>query len=252
MPGAGRRDLTEPLVLPYLRAGEERAPDDPRLAVFVRRRAETGRTSWTAILDAVRLAPSADVAAVTIAQIREVVERLIAADQWAPGDHDILVVLDAGYDAPRIAHFLADLPVEVLGRTRSDRAMRQPTPSRVYDPLGGRPPKHGGEFVFGDPATWGTEQAATVTDTRRYRQATVRAWDRLHPRLTRRAAWLGHNGELPIVSGTVIRLEVELRHPAAPRSQSGCGGHEWTPAAQTWTAAGTPSYAGSTSSTPSE
>ena len=112
---------------------------------------ETGRTSWTAILDAVRLGPGEDVAAVTIAQVREVVERLIAAGQWAPGDHDILIVLDAGYDAPRIAHFLDGLPVEVLGRTRSDRVMRWPTPPRVYDPKGGRPPKHGGEFVFGAP-----------------------------------------------------------------------------------------------------
>ncbi|MGW7199104.1 hypothetical protein [Streptomyces chryseus] len=46
----------------------------------------------------------------------EVVERLIAADQWADGDPEILVVLDAGFDAPRIAHFLADLPVQILGR----------------------------------------------------------------------------------------------------------------------------------------
>ncbi|WP_327170193.1 transposase [Streptomyces sp. NBC_01336] len=170
---------------------------------------ETGRTSWTAILDAVRLGPGVDVAAVTIAQIREVVERLVDASQWVPGDHDILVVLDAGYDAPRIAHFLADLPVEILGRTRSDRVMRRSTPPRVYDPKGGRPPKHGGEFVFGSPETWGTEQAATVTDTHRYGKATAQAWDRLHPRLTRRAAWLGHDGELPIIAGTVIRLEVE-------------------------------------------
>lgn len=170
---------------------------------------ETGRTSWTATLDAVRLGPGADVAAVTIAQIREVVERLIDVGQWVSGDHDILIVLDAGYDAPRIAHFLADLPVEILGRTRSDRVMRRPTPSRVYDPKGGRPPKHGGEFVFGNPTTWSEEQAVTVTDTRLYGKATAQAWDRLHPRLTRRAAWLGHNGELPFISGTVIRLEVD-------------------------------------------
>lgn len=170
---------------------------------------ETGRTSWTAILDAVRLGPGADVAAVTIAQIRDVVERPIDAGQWVSGDHDILIVLDAGYDAPRIAHFLADLPVEILGRTRSDRVMRRPTPSRVYDPKGGSPPKHGGEFVFGNPTTWSEEQAVTVTDTRLYGKATAQAWDRLHPRLTRRAAWLGHNGELPIISGTVIRLEVD-------------------------------------------
>ncbi|HEX6357528.1 MAG TPA: transposase [Actinophytocola sp.] len=65
---------------------------------------ETGRTSWTALLDAVRLQPGADVAAVTTAQTREVVERLIAAGQWRLGDPEILVVLDAAYDAPRIAH----------------------------------------------------------------------------------------------------------------------------------------------------
>ncbi|WP_415925427.1 transposase [Streptomyces sp. ME19-01-6] len=91
---------------------------------------ETGRTSWTAVLDAIRLEPGADVAAVTTVQIREVVERLVAAGQWRPGDPKVLVVLDAGYDAPRIAHLLAGLPIEILGRLRSDRVMRRPAPSR--------------------------------------------------------------------------------------------------------------------------
>ncbi|GAA1341422.1 hypothetical protein GCM10009647_085080 [Streptomyces sanglieri] len=135
---------------------------------------ETGRTSWTVVLDAVRLEPGADVAAVTAVQIREVVERLVTAHQWQPGDPEILVVLDAGYDAPRIAHLLAGLPVEILGRLRSDRVMRRPAPSReeffLANPKGGRLPKHGGEFVFGDPSTWGTEQAMTITDTRLYRE----------------------------------------------------------------------------------
>jgi hypothetical protein len=90
---------------------------------------ETGRTSWTAVLDAVRLAPGADVAAVTTEQIRELVHRLLAAGQWQTGDPDILVVLDAGYDAPRIAFLLADLPVEILGRMRSDRVLRRPAPA---------------------------------------------------------------------------------------------------------------------------
>lgn len=169
---------------------------------------EIGRTSWTAVLDAVRLRPGADVAAVTTDQIREVVERLVAAGQWKPGDPDVLVVLDAGYDAPRIAHLLTGLPVEILGRLRSDRVMGRPTPPLRHDRIG-RPPKHGEEFVFGDPSTWGTGQAATVTDTRLYGKATAQAWDRLHPRLTRRAAWLDHEGPLPIIEGTVIRLVVE-------------------------------------------
>ncbi|MBP2326519.1 hypothetical protein JOF56_006904 [Kibdelosporangium banguiense] len=170
---------------------------------------ETGRTSWTAVLDAIRLAPGADIAAVTTAQIREVVERLQAAGQWRQTDPQILVVLDAGYDAPRIAHLLQDLPVQILGRMRSDRVLRRATPPRIYNPIGGRPPTHGSEFVFGDPATWGTEQAVTITETRLYGKARAQAWDRLHPRLTRRAAWENHAGPLPIIAGTVIRLAVD-------------------------------------------
>ena len=64
---------------------------------------ETGRTSWTALLDAIRLLPGADLAAVTTSQIRDVVHRLIAAGQWHDDDPEILVVLDAGYDAPRVS-----------------------------------------------------------------------------------------------------------------------------------------------------
>ncbi|MEV0749796.1 NF041680 family putative transposase [Streptomyces sp. NPDC050273] len=171
---------------------------------------ETGRTSWTALLDAIRLEPGADVAAVTAVQVRDVVERLVEAGQWRTGDLDILVVLDAGYDAPRIAHLLANLPVEILGRMRSGRVMRKAVPVPwICPPQGGRPPKHGGEFVFGDPATWGEVTAVTQTSTTRYGTATAQAWDRLHPRLTRRAAWIDHEGPLPIIAGTVIRLRVE-------------------------------------------
>ena len=37
--------------------------------------------------------PGADVAAVTTMQVREVIERLVAAGQWRPGDPKVLVVL---------------------------------------------------------------------------------------------------------------------------------------------------------------
>src|SRR5262249_45783241 len=30
-----------------------------------------------------------------------------------------------------------------------------------------------------------------------------------HPRLTHRAAWLGHDGDLPVIEGTLIRLQVD-------------------------------------------
>jgi hypothetical protein len=42
-----------------------------------------------------------------------------------------------------------------------------------------------------------------------YGTAVATAWDRLHPRLTHRAAWLDHHGDLPIIEGTLIRLAVE-------------------------------------------
>jgi hypothetical protein len=103
---------------------------------------ETGRTSWTAVLDTVRLGPTDDATAVTADQLRAVIDRLITAGHWKPGDLPILVVADAGYDITRLAHVLADLPVELVGRLRSDRVLRLPKPARVPGATG-RPPKTG-------------------------------------------------------------------------------------------------------------
>lgn len=126
---------------------------------------EAGRSSWTAPLDAVRLAPGADAATVTAGQVRDIVGRLVAAGQWQPGDPDVLVVADAGYDAPRLAFLLADL---ARAGPRPDALGPGAPLGRATPPAGndGRPPRHGGEFVFGDPATWGEPDAATATDTR--------------------------------------------------------------------------------------
>jgi hypothetical protein len=38
---------------------------------------------------------------------------------------------DAGYDEPKLAFLLADLPVKVLVRIRSDRAQRRPAPPQA-------------------------------------------------------------------------------------------------------------------------
>jgi len=170
---------------------------------------ETGRHSWTAPLDAVRLAPGDDAASVTARQIRDVVARLIAAGHWSPGDPEILLVADAGYDGPRLAHVLADLPIIVLVRMRSDRVLRRPAPPLRPGPSPGRPRRHGDEFAFGDPTTWGEPDITLETTTRLYGPALIRAWDRLHPKLTSRTAWTGHTGDLPILDGTVILLQVE-------------------------------------------
>jgi hypothetical protein len=173
---------------------------------------ETGATSWTALLDAVRLGPADDATAVTADQLRAVIDRLIAAGHWRPGDPTIMIVADSGYDISRLAHVLADLPVELVGRLRSDRVMRLPKPPRppgLHARPVGRPPRHGPEMALNDPATWPAPQHSTTTATSRYGTAVATSWDRAYPRLTRRASWSDHDGELPILEGTLIRLQVE-------------------------------------------
>jgi len=169
---------------------------------------EPGRTSWTAVLDAIRLGPDDDEAEVTAAQVREVITRLIEAGHWREGDPPVLVIFDAGYDPMRLACQLADLPVEVLGRLRSDRVLHFPVPARQPG-TNGRPPRHGRELSLADPATWPDPALTTTTQTTRYGTAVAQAWDRLHPRLTHRSAWLDHDGPLPVIEGTLIRLQVD-------------------------------------------
>ncbi len=169
---------------------------------------EPGRTSWTAVLDAVRLGPADDETDVTAAQVREVVTRLIEAGQQKEDDPHILVVFDAGYDVTRLAFLLADLPVELLGRLRSDRVLCFPAPPRAPG-ANGRPSRHGPELKLAEPGTWPDPPVTTVTQTTRYGTAMAQSWDRLHPRLTSRAAWQQHDGELPVIEGTLIRLQVD-------------------------------------------
>src|SRR5882757_11497099 len=128
---------------------------------------EPGRTSWTAVLDAVRLGPDDDLAEVTAAQVRGVVTRLVDAGHWHDGDPPVLVIFDAGYDPMRLAHQLADLPVEVLGRLRSDRVLHFPVLPRQPG-TNGRPPRHGRELALADPATWPDPAVMTTTATTRY------------------------------------------------------------------------------------
>jgi hypothetical protein len=172
---------------------------------------EPGRASWTLPLDAVRLGPEDDATEVTAAQLREVIARLAAAGHWREGDPDIIIVLDAGYDLTRLAFLLDGLPADVTGRLRGDRVMHCPAPPLPARPAstGGRRPRHGHKLALGDPATWPEPAAVTRTATSRYGTATAMAWGKMHQRLAHRDAWAGHEGELPVVEGTLIRLQVD-------------------------------------------
>jgi hypothetical protein len=172
---------------------------------------EPGRTSWALPLDAARLGPEDDATEVTAAQLREVIMRLTAAGRWREGDPDIIIVLDAGYDPTRLAWLLRDLPADVTGRLRSDRVMHSPAPPLPARPAstGGRRPRHGRKLALGDPATWPEPAVTTRAETSRYGTAEATAWGRMHQRLAHRDAWKDHEGELPVVEGTLIRLQVD-------------------------------------------
>ena len=172
---------------------------------------EPGRTSWTLPLDAVRLGPDDDVTEVTAAQLRDVVTRLIEAGRWKPGDPDIIIVFDAGYDLTRLAWLLDGLPAEVTGRLRSRRTMHFPAPPLPARPpsTGGKRPRHGAELKLHEPRTWPDPAVTTRTETSRYGTAVAVAWGRMHQRLAHRDGWEDHEGELPVIEGTLIRLQVD-------------------------------------------
>ncbi len=170
-----------------------------------------GRSSWTLPLDAVRIGPDDDETDVAAAQLREVVTRLIAAGHWKDGDPAVIIAPDAGYHATRLAWLLADLPVILVVRVRSDRVFYGPPPPRAPG-TAGRPARHGTPVSCADPATWHGAQAAIEAASARYGPLSVTAWHRMHQFLTRQnSGWTGHEGPLPVVEGTLIRLAAVTR-----------------------------------------
>ncbi len=165
-----------------------------------------GASSWTAPLDAVRIGPDDDETEVTAAQLREVTGRLAAAGHWREGDPDIIVVLDAGYDVVRLAWLLADLPLVLCARLRSNRVMwRVPEPKPAHLP--GRPRAHGAPLKCRDEATWDGPSVTAAAGTPRHGPVRVQAWERMHPKLSKDGAWHDHRGKVPVIEGTLIQLQ---------------------------------------------
>ena len=169
---------------------------------------EPGATSWTALLDVVRLRPGDDATLVTATQLREVADRLIVTGQQQASDPEILVVMDAGYDVTRLAWLLRDLPVILVARTRSDRVFYAPAGER-RGPSMGRPPRHGAKLVLRDPATHPAPACATEHELDRYGTVQAVAFERMHPKLESRGGFKDHHGPPPLIEGTVVRLNVE-------------------------------------------
>jgi hypothetical protein len=162
--------------------------------------------SWCAPADIYRIPPTANSTQATIDQVRQLVESLDEPDK-----PPALLVFDAGYDPIAISHELADCPVEILVRIRDDRVFHGRPPNKPDRPAntGGRPPRHGPRHKCSNPATWAPPEQTHTTSDLRYGNITIGAWSQLHPRLNSRGHWTNHE-TLPIVEGTIIRVEVEL------------------------------------------
>jgi hypothetical protein len=176
---------------------------------------EPGRSSWTVLLDAVRLGPADDETDVTAAQLREVVRRLIEAGHWAAGDPAITIAIDAGYVASRLAWLLRDLPVVLVARVRSDRVFYRPAPAPVPG-APGRPARHGDPVRCDDSRTWHDPGVTAAAGSARHGPVTVTAWPAVHQALHRNAAcWADWppRREFPLIEGTLIRLAVTRPAP---------------------------------------
>ena len=123
-------------------------------------------------------------------------------------------VFDAGYDPIALTHELGDLAATIVVRIRDDRVFYT-DPAPTEPGTVGRPRRHGHRFSCANPPTWPAPDTELHAKDRRYGTVHVHAWRGLHPKLAGRGRWTHHDAP-PIVTGTVIRVDVEhLPKPTA-------------------------------------
>jgi hypothetical protein len=199
------------------------------------------RDSWTAPVDARRLHPLADTDQTAAAQIHALLARLPA------GGAVPLFVFDAGYDSAQLTLELAEAPVAVLVRLRSDRCFYADPPAPHRARLAGR-------GATAPSSTAPTNHLAGPNCHPGHRRRPVRHRHRggLGRAASKQQRHPGHGsrGPRPIVRGTILCVQVE-RVPAKPRPPKVLWLWWAGLASSTWTLSGGPMSAGSTWNTPS-
>src|SRR5919204_1959002 len=137
----------------------------------------TERSSWTAPVDAVRLAPGERPEAVAIRQVRALAQHL--ADGSIP-----LFVFDAGYSPALLTVGLAEARAAVLVRFRDARVVfRSAQPRPRGQGHGGRPRRHGAAFRCAVEGTWGEPDVRLEEQDAACGRVEVRCWSGLHGRV---------------------------------------------------------------------
>ena len=161
------------------------------------------RESWTAPVDVQRLPPAQTASALAIEQLKAFVARRPAACADMPPP---LFLFDAGYSLSDLVHGLADTPVSLLLRLRSDRHFfTDPVPGAGAPT--GRPRRNGPKFVCADPATWPPPTATHRSDDPHYGAVEVRAWAGLHT-YVRRPVHHATYRPRTYIYGVVLRVHV--------------------------------------------
>lgn len=166
--------------------------------------------SWTAPMDVRRLHPAGDATVTTVEQVTALVARL-GNSEAVP-----IFVFDAGYDAPGLTHDLADVRAGIVVRIRDDRVFYTDPPP----PPGGagRPRRHGDRRALREADSWPAPDVTLTAQDDRYGTVRVDAWHDLHPKLDRRGHWKDQE-TIPIVAGTIMRVDVEHLPKATSRTK---------------------------------
>jgi hypothetical protein len=166
------------------------------------------RDSWTAPVDARRLHPLEDTDQTAAVQVRALLERLPAGGlvPW--------FVFDGGYDSAQLSLDLAEVPVAVLLRLRSDRCLDADPPPRPPGSTG-RPRRHGPSSTAPTRPPGRSRPPPLAVRTTSTAPSPSRRGTGLHPNQQRHP---GHasRGPRQIVRGTILRVQVE-RVPSKTR-----------------------------------
>jgi DDE superfamily endonuclease len=161
-----------------------------------------GPTSWTTPVDLTRLGPTDTLTRVTLATIERVRAGLAESGRGETAGF----VFDAEYDLMALSHHHGT-DVHVVGRLRSNQVFHAEPPPPAAGTRGRRR-RHGDKFTLNKPATLTTPDRVATVESPRYGRVTLSAWDTRHRRLIRDGHWKDHDGPLPIVAGTVLRVEI--------------------------------------------
>lgn len=160
---------------------------------------EEAGSSWALPVNIERIPSQQSAAEVGVAQVQR-----LCRDRAAEQGRTLPVITgDAKYGTRHFLGPLRERPCALLVRLRCDRVLRRPP-----GPYSGRGrlPKHGPNFAFKRPDTWGAPDAEATFTHSRFGQVRLRRWDHLH---------MEEDADTPF-SVILSEIHLERERPAGP------------------------------------